>query len=247
MVTAGLSLLAVPIFALGGCLWWFRRAWFFWFAWFFIFILPSFNAGSYADYLLAEKALYLAALGPSVLVAAAVLNLRRLQWAGLVLLLALIGYQAAATVERGRYWSDTVTYLEKLLQFEPAYHVAQYQLGAEYLRLGRYAEALHQFEVFLSLRPGWRQRITELQASINTQWGRSLAEQDDLDGALAALHRARELSPGESTIYNNLGTVHYLRGERSQAIENWQEALRLDPENSEARSNLQLFPNADPK
>lgn len=56
------------------------------------FIALSFNLGGYVDYLMAEKALYLAALAPSFLVAVLVLRSRHYQWIALVLLLVLVGY-----------------------------------------------------------------------------------------------------------------------------------------------------------
>jgi tetratricopeptide (TPR) repeat protein len=230
------------LFVLGSCLLWFRKALFFWFAWFFVLMAIYFNVGGISSaYLMAEKSLYLAALGPCVLLAALVLRIRRHQWIGLVLLLSLIGYQAWTTVTRGQYWTDTVTYIEKLLEFEPDYDVANYQLGVQFLRLKRYADAVHQFDVVLTLRPDMRQKIMELQADVNDQWGRSLAEQGDLDGALIALNNARKLSPTRSSIYNGLGIVHFLREEQTLAAENWEMALRLDPANLEARSNLDML------
>ena len=169
------------------------------------------------------------------------LRIKRHQWIGLVLLLSLLGYQAWTTVKRGQYWTDTVTYIEKLLEFEPDYSVANYHLGFEFLRLERYADAVHQFDVVLTLRPDMRQKIMEIQADVNDQWGRSLAEQGDLDGALIALNNARKLSPARSSIYNGLGIVHFLREEQTLAAENWEMALQLDPENIEARSNLDML------
>ncbi|MDG5467844.1 tetratricopeptide repeat protein [Deltaproteobacteria bacterium IMCC39524] len=241
-VTVTTYVIAGFCLVLGGALFWFRRAWFFWFAWFFVLLSIYFNVGGVSsDYFMAEKSLYLAALGPCVLVSALVLRMRRLQWVSLLFLLALVGYQAWTTVDRGRYWTDTVTYLEKLLEFEPDYHVAQYQLGVEYLQLERYDDAIHQFDIFLTLRPGWHTRITELKVSIYEQWGKSLADQDDLAGALKAFNHARELSPRKSTLYNGLGIIHFLRGEQSKAAENWRKALRLDPGNKEALSNLELL------
>ena len=168
-------------------------------------------------------------------------RLKRYQWVGLILLLTLVGYQAWTTVARGQYWTDTLTYLEKLLEFEPDYDSANYQLGVEYLHLERYADAVRQFDVVLSLRPNMRWKIVELQSSTCEQWGRSLAERGDLDGALTALHRARQLSPSQSRVYNSFAVGNFLRGEQSQVVENWERALRLDPDNIEARANLERF------
>ena len=223
----------------GVWLWWRQRRWFFWYAWFIAWISLTFNVGSYAGYLMAEKSLYLAALGPCVLLTAAPWQFTRLRPVWIILLLALTGYQAATTVNRGRYWTDTVTYIEKLLEFEPRYPVAQYQLGVEYLRLKRYAEAVREFDKLLALQPNRYDKLLYLKVDTYDRWGQTLAESGDLEGALTTFNQARQLAPQRSRIYNGLGIVHHLRGETEEARANWETAVRLDPGNSEARYNLE--------
>jgi len=239
VTTPAILLGAVVFLLVGGWLWWRHRQWFFWYAWFIVWIAIAFNVGNYAGYLMAEKSLYLAVLGPSVLLTAMVTRSRRYYWLGIVLLLSVVGYQVWTTVERGRYWTDTVTYIEELLEFEPRYEVARYQLGVEYQRKGRYAEAIRQWDLLLQLRPDERRQIVILQTDVYEQWGRSLAEQGDLAGALDAFVNAKKLTPGRSSIYNSLGVVHFLCGDRDNAVANWETAVRLDPGNSEARANLE--------
>jgi protein O-mannosyl-transferase len=230
---------AVLFLSAGVWLWWRCRRWFFWYSWFILWLALSINVGGYADYLMAEKSLYLAALGPCVLLVALVCKAGRYRPAGLALLVLLVCYQGWATVSRGRYWGDTITYLEKLLEFEPAYDVARYQLGVEYDRKQRYADALSQFEVLLKLQPGARHRIVALQTDVYDRWGRALAERGDLQGALDAFEQAKGLSPGRSNTFNSLGNLHFMRGDHRQAKVHWETALRLDYGNSEARSNLE--------
>jgi hypothetical protein len=236
--TPAILLAAVLLLLLGGWLWWRRRPWCFWYAWFVVWIALAFNVGSYAGYLMAEKSLYLAALGPCVLLTALLTRPDRTRYAGWALLLVLVGYQTWGTVQRGRYWTDTVTYIEKLLEFEPRYDVAQYQLGVEYLKQGRYAEAVSQFDKLLALRPNQRQRVITLKTDTYDRWGQALAERGDLDGALTALNQARQLSPQRSRTYNGLGIIHYLRGELAEARNHWETAVQLDPDNLEAKENL---------
>lgn len=235
-------LLGFGVFVLTGIfLWRRRRLWFFWYTWFIVWIALTFNVGSYAGYLIAEKNLYLAALGPCVLLTATFWRFAKLRIVSIVLLLALTSYLAAATVQRGRYWTDTVTYIEKLLEFEPRYGTAQYQLGVEYLRRKDYAKAVRQFDRLLALHPERYNELLYLKVDAYDRWGQSLAESGDLDGALVALNQARQLSPKRSRIYNALGIVHHLRGETDQARANWETAVSLDPENNEAKYNLEAL------
>jgi tetratricopeptide (TPR) repeat protein len=88
-----------------------------------------------------------------------------------------------------------VTYLDILVEFEPSYDIAQYQLGVEYLNLERYEDVLRHFDQVLSLRPHMSSQIVALQVSIYEKWSRALAEEYDLTGAQEKLHRALQFSP----------------------------------------------------
>lgn len=237
VVGIGTFLQAGLLLGLGVFLWFCRRGGFFWYAWFGIWIAVVFNVGRYANYLMAEKVLYLAALGPCVLLALPVRS-GRLRWPVTGLLLVLVCYQAVGTAGRARYWTDTATYLEKLLEFEPGYDVAHYQLGGVYLQSGRNEKAAQQFEAVLKLRPDLAGSLAPALADAYTGLGQGKAERRDYAGALAALEKARQLQPGRSAIYNGLGIVHFARGNREEAVRQWQRALQLDPGNAEARHNL---------
>lgn len=236
VTTPWIILGAALLLLLGSWIWWRYRSWGFWYAWFLIWLILSLNVGSYADYLMAEKALYLAAIGPCVLLAKVVYEMGRYRWVGLALFLALVTYQASTTVARGQYWKDTTTYIEKLLEFEPQYDVAQYMLGIKYLQSGQYEKAVRRFEVLQTLPSplGKHRYIQSLIVDAYNQWGQKLAERGDFDRALAILEKSRKLLPDRPDTYCKIGLAYYLRGDLSQAATYLESALRLDPTNIEA-------------
>ncbi len=60
----------------------------------------------------------------------------------------------------------------------------------------------------------------------------------DLSKAVAILNRAAELAEEESDILTALGSLHLKQGDREQAIEAFEKAIKADPENEVARLGL---------
>lgn len=56
--------------------------------------------------------------------------------------------------------------------------------------------------------------------------------------ALKNLLQANQLRPKDSEILNNLGMAYYLKGERDLAMKTFDEALKHDPNNSDAKINI---------
>lgn len=241
--TAGMAtlLLAGLLLFVGVALWKIGKPLLFWYAWFFVWIALSFNIGSYANYLMGEKSLYLSSLGPCVLLAWAACSLERWRVATIALLLAMGAWHTGQTVARAPYWANSTTYLENIAAFEPAYDVAQYQLAVLSMRSGDYARAVEQLEKVLALRPDLRKSLEGTLADAHAELGRSLAERGDLAAAMTALQTALRYNPRRSATWNALGVVNFLRGEPVQAISNWQKAVALDPRNQEAVRNLQRY------
>lgn len=65
-----------------------------------------------------------------------------------------------------------------------------------------------------------------------------LALQGNWKQSEAVLERAFDLDPGNPGIFMVAGTVHGLRGERDKAIEDYERAVNLNPEQWDARDNL---------
>jgi Flp pilus assembly protein TadD len=55
------------------------------------------------------------------------------------------------------------------------------------------------------------------------------------------LEDAVEETPENSRIYNDMGVVYYLLGERERARKSWNLALQFDLDNFEASQNMKLL------
>lgn len=214
---------------------------FFWLAWFQILILFVFNVGGYVDYFLAEKALFLSSLGLSVLVAAAVVRAGPLLRRGVVLtVLVLFIFGTGMTWARAACWTDSITYLESLLKFEPDTSLGRVALASYYLKENRFAEAVAQYDAALRLLPN--NKIIHYYLGLTlVQWGQTLAQQGSTSEALKKLEQAMGYASDKSLVWNSIGNVRYAQGDVAAALSAWQKALIADPQNNEARSNLTMF------
>jgi tetratricopeptide (TPR) repeat protein len=59
--------------------------------------------------------------------------------------------------------------------------------------------------------------------------------------ALFRFHQAEELAPGSARIQNNLAVAYEATGEFDQALQHYQSALKLEPNNRDLRANWTRF------
>ena len=62
----------------------------------------------------------------------------------------------------------------------------------------------------------------------------------DYDGALASLARVASLYPRDRVVQNQIGRLHFLKREFTQAVEAFERVLAIDPEDLQAHYNLML-------
>ncbi|MBW2694020.1 MAG: hypothetical protein JRE57_15535, partial [Deltaproteobacteria bacterium] len=233
---------ALPLLvALGYLLWRFRRDECFWYAWFWIWIAIAFNVGSYGGYLMAEKTLYLASLGPSVLMVRLLLSRERLQPAGLAIICGLLVFNSTQVYARASSWANTATYVAKVLEFEPEFDLALVAGGSTASIEGRYQDAAGYYSRALLLRPDLAQFMEARYVENTVLFARELTEEGKNEQAIQALEDAVEVVPGDSRIHNSMGVVYYLSGEREKARKSWDLALQFDPADFEASQNLKLL------
>lgn len=65
-----------------------------------------------------------------------------------------------------------------------------------------------------------------------------LSDMKDTDGAVAAMERARRITPDDPAVLNNLGYLQMAKGLNQRAVELFELAIVQDPSNARTRNNL---------
>lgn len=113
------------------------------------------------------------------------------------------------------------------------------QMSETFYRIGRNYEAQSRAD---RAEESYRKAILADPGNVEARnaLGVLLARLGQLDAAIASLQSAAEIAPARSHVLSNLGYACLLAGRNSEARRHLQEALRLDPDNVKASSNLQL-------
>ena len=152
----------------------------------------------------------------------------------------------------------------RALQFAPGDDAACRSLAQLYASSGRRQEATQMFERAIALRPSywlnhyvygtyqWQfagdlkaalvllERATQLHpqgSAPAVMLGNFHLIQGNLEEAEIYFRKALELSP-EPSAYNNLGLVHYYRGQYDLALRNWQTLLKAAPDKPIYNANV---------
>ena len=104
------------------------------------------------------------------------------------------------------------------------------KLGVILLSNGFHDDARQKFMRAMEQNPG------HLPAMKN--YGITLSLLGDHAGAVAALHKAKELNPGFADLYYHLGNIHLDRFELDEATQNFLQALQINPRYADSRLKL---------
>ncbi len=120
--------------------------------------------------------------------------------------------------------------LEKVLQLDEKSAIALTQLGHLEISSGNYRKALEYLRRAHELRP------TDAAAALD--YGRALELNDDLAGARATLQASLKSNPNQFSARLLLGQIYFRSGDANAALEQFEEAALLQPENVEAKTSL---------
>ena len=98
-------------------------------------------------------------------------------------------------------------------------------------RDGKLDQAIPEFEAALKYNPNHPEAHYHL--------GRALYVKGDYEGAKRHYEATARLDP-KSPVHNGLGAVYFRLGQTSEAIAQFREALRLNPDDAEAIENLRF-------
>ncbi len=215
-----------------------RRPQAFWVLWFLIWPAVTYNVGQLGDYLLAEKTLYLASLGPAMLIASLAAGLTRPRIAA-----ALVGIMVvchgAVSFSRTFYWKDTITYLNAVLEFAPEFKVGRFALATAYADRKDHQRAIAEYRRVLALDPQLV-FIHGVLAESHFALGNQHAAAGRPDEALAEFRRTLEEQPAHAGALNNIGAIHFTRGELLQAQQAWSQVIQIAPNDLRPYYNIAL-------
>jgi predicted TPR repeat methyltransferase len=135
---------------------------------------------------------------------------------------ALVNYAAALLMQNKK--EEAVKIFYRALEADPDHYEAHYNLGCALLEQQELKIALEHFLKAISKKP-------TVEAYYNI--GLIYSYQDRHGEALAYLKKAIAIDPLYFAAYNNLATVYLKLDDLPNAIENFEAALRIQPQNEE--------------
>ncbi len=113
---------------------------------------------------------------------------------------------------------------------EPDNHLAPYQAGLIFARLGEYEQAVNSYRTALERFPNFPQAFFNMGAAFHSM--ASFAE------AETAYRKALEIDPDDSETWANMGAALENLEEWDKALESYDKALALDPAETRARLRI---------
>jgi tetratricopeptide (TPR) repeat protein len=109
---------------------------------------------------------------------------------------------------------------QKAIALDPAYYKPHEQMGSFYYFRGKYPEAAEQFQEAIDRAPGSFVEYSNLGAAFM-----DLGRFDEAEAALTTSLKLRQTAPA----LNNMGATRAYQGRDADAIEYYERAVRLDP------------------
>ena len=241
--------------------------------WFFITLLPFLNTIPLVV-LMAERYLYLPLLGFCFLLGFIfdrIYNLdlekkfkKNLRIMLVVFIVLLFLFYSFVIINRNAEWRDNLTFWTETVKDSPRSSRAHDNLGFTYEQMGRYKEAIIEFDKAVKLRPEnykahtnlgvalakiglYNLSIQELGVALKinpyyykayNKLGLIYSEIEDYGAALYNLGMAVKLNPRFAKGYNDIGTVYGYIGDLNVSLIAFKTAIRLDPDYADAHYNL---------
>ncbi len=152
-----------------------------------------------------------------------------LHYSAIAFIAILLGLYAARTIDRNNDWKDDLSLWAKTVKTSPGSSRAHDNLGFTYERMGKTKEALQEFEKAVALQ------ADNFDAMANL--GVAYAKSGMYNESLAALKKSIEIKKDHKT-YDKLGLVYAEMRMNKEAIESFNEAIKIYPRYAKAHNDL---------
>jgi tetratricopeptide (TPR) repeat protein len=198
-------------------------------AWFVLNYLPISNIVPIPSEQIAERYLYMPAVGLFLAFGAFLSWLQaqeraaKLLWAGAAAIVVAFG---TLTIQRNLEWKDNISLFTSGVRTDPASPAAHYNLGTALMEKGELEAAAREWEKALAIDPAYSDALVQM--------GTLTAHGGDLAGAeryyLAALQAPPGRSdPDKSMAYYNLGKIYERQGQPQRALRHYEQFLKNVP------------------
>lgn len=182
------------------------------------------------DNVMAERYLYLPALG-LCLVVAVLFNQLRIRFGAtcylaLALLISLLSWKS---IVRNRSWHDDAGFYETALQASPRSATLLNNLGTVYISQTRYQQAIPLLEQAASLQP---------TATILKNLASAYAATDSYNVAESTYRRVLDSFPSDGAACSGLADLYFAQQRFKEAVAMYQKTVALKPSDVRARFNL---------
>jgi tetratricopeptide (TPR) repeat protein len=204
--------------------------------WYLVVLVPVIGLVQVGVQAHADRYTYLPQIGLCILVtwataeASAAWRARRAVLGGLAAL--VIAASIAVANAQAAYWRTGETLWTHALAHTAGNAIAHANLGAEFARSGRVADAVAHFQRALEINPRYAEAHNNLGLAA-FQLGRA-------DEALAHYQQALESNPQLLRAHYNLGNALLQSGRMQEAITAYEQALRIEPAYAEVHNNLAI-------
>jgi len=219
---------------LGGIVYAYRRQRqvFFWLSFFIIALLPMLTPFG-ISWIVAERYVYLGAIGIFVVVAMGfrqLLKNEKLRPGVGILFGLIILALLTRTIVRNVDWKDQDTLWLATAKTSPSSSQNHNNLGDYYGRRGDFEKAIEEFKRAIELNPNYAGAYHNL--------ANAYRHVGETDWAIENYQKAAELNPNLWQSHQNLAVSYFDRGQLDLAEENMKKAIEVNPENANLYLNL---------
>jgi protein O-mannosyl-transferase len=209
---------------------------FFWLVFFVITLLPTLTPLK-ISWIVAERYVYLGALGVVVVVAMILDKILEFsensRMVGYFALVLIVGGLSVRTVIRNRDWKNEDTLWMATAAVAPSGQQIHNNLGDVYARQGNYQKAVEEFTLATQINPNYADAYHNLANTYQAMG------QNDL--ALENYQKAASINPQLWQSYQNMAAIYFAQGNFDLAEENIKKALEANPSDQNLQENLKLI------